>query len=123
MSHSISYVLLYVKDVPKSQEFYETLLGCKSVESAPTFALFVLPNGLKFGLWKRDEVEPKVSAQSGANEVCIEAGNVDAVYQEWKQAGVTIAQKPTTMDFGYTFVALDLDGHRVRVFKLADNPR
>jgi hypothetical protein len=27
-----------------------------------------------------------------------------------------IAQAPTAMDFGMTFVALDPDGHRLRVF-------
>ena len=30
--------------------------------------------------------------------------------------GVKIAQAPTRMDFGYTFLGLDPDGHRVRVF-------
>jgi predicted enzyme related to lactoylglutathione lyase len=30
--------------------------------------------------------------------------------------GVAIAQKPVEMDFGYTFTALDPDGHRLRVF-------
>jgi hypothetical protein len=30
--------------------------------------------------------------------------------------GLPIAQAPTAMDFGPTFVALDPDGHRLRVF-------
>jgi predicted enzyme related to lactoylglutathione lyase len=30
----------------------------------------------------------------------------------------TVAQKPTDMDFGRTFVVLDPDGHRIRVYKL-----
>jgi hypothetical protein len=29
---------------------------------------------------------------------------------------VSIIQEPTDMDFGRTFVGLDPDGHRVRVF-------
>jgi predicted enzyme related to lactoylglutathione lyase len=27
-----------------------------------------------------------------------------------------VAQPPTRMDFGFTFLALDPDGHRLRVF-------
>jgi len=30
-----------------------------------------------------------------------------------------VAQKPVDMDFGHTFVALDPDGHRLRVFAAA----
>lgn len=41
---------------------------------------------------------------------------VDNVSKEWKKRGLKIIQSPTTMDFGYTFVAADLDGHRLRVF-------
>ena len=31
-------------------------------------------------------------------------------------ASLAIAQAPATLDFGHTFVALDPDGHRLRVF-------
>ncbi len=34
--------------------------------------------------------------------------------------GLTIAQAPSDMDFGRTFVALDPDGHRLRVYWLSD---
>ena len=34
--------------------------------------------------------------------------------------GVKILQPPTDMDFGRTFVALDPDGHRLRVFAAAE---
>ncbi len=44
------------------------------------------------------------------------APEVDAVFAQWRALGVTIAQEPTTMDFGYTFVGLDPDGQRLRVF-------
>ena len=41
---------------------------------------------------------------------------VDAHFEIWKKQGMPIAQQPTEMDFGYTFVACDPDGHRLRVF-------
>ena len=34
----------------------------------------------------------------------------------WVAKGLAVIQTPTDMDFGHTFVALDPDGHRLRVF-------
>lgn len=36
--------------------------------------------------------------------------------QPRRERGLSIAQAPVAMDFGMTFVALDPDGHRLRVF-------
>jgi predicted enzyme related to lactoylglutathione lyase len=44
-----------------------------------------------------------------------DAAAVDATHAAWAKAGRKIAQAPTDMDFGRTFVALDPDGHRLRV--------
>lgn len=46
------------------------------------------------------------------------AGNdtVRALHTDWVRRGLVIAQAPTDIDFGHTFVALDPDGHRLRVF-------
>jgi predicted enzyme related to lactoylglutathione lyase len=41
---------------------------------------------------------------------------VDAAYAQWRAKGLPILQAPTDMDFGRTFVALDPDRHRLRVF-------
>jgi hypothetical protein len=41
---------------------------------------------------------------------------VDALYAGWSRRGLPVAQQPVEMDFGYTFVALDPDQHRLRVF-------
>ncbi len=40
---------------------------------------------------------------------------VDALYQQWSDSGVQIEQRPKQAVFGRTFVALDPDGHRIRV--------
>jgi predicted lactoylglutathione lyase len=34
-----------------------------------------------------------------------------------------VVQEPTQMDFGFTFVVEDLDGHRLRPCVLAEQPR
>ena len=49
-----------------------------------------------------------------------DATAVKATHADWIKRGLTIVQAPTAMDFGLTFVALDPDGHRLRVFARLD---
>jgi catechol 2,3-dioxygenase-like lactoylglutathione lyase family enzyme len=113
-------VILYVKDVTASAAFYADLLGRPPVEASPTFAMFALSSGVKFGLWTRDEVAPAVTAApGGGSELAITLADADAVraaHADWSRRKLPTAQAPTAMDFGYTFVALDPDGHRLRFF-------
>jgi len=113
-----NFVIFYVDNPPQSAAFYQDLLGRAPVESSPTFALFVL-DGMKLGLWSRHTVEPAARAAGGGTELCVAVdGNtrVDEVYADWGRRGLTVAQAPVEMDFGYTFVMLDPDQHRLRVF-------
>ncbi|TIN66847.1 MAG: drug:proton antiporter, partial [Mesorhizobium sp.] len=48
-----NFVILYVDQPLESGAFYSALLGREPVESSPTFVLFVLDAGFKFGLWSR----------------------------------------------------------------------
>ena len=112
-------IILYVKDAPASAAFYADLLGRAPVEASPSFAMFVLSSGLKLGLWSRGEVAPAVTAAPGGAELAITLGDADAVraaHADWTRRKLPVAQAPTAMDFGYTFVALDPDGHRLRLF-------
>lgn len=118
-------IILYVESPPDSAAFYTDLLGGEPVEASPGFALFVMPSGLKLGLWARHAVAPKVDAEPGGSEVVFPVptyAHVDAVWEDWRGRGLRILQPPATVDFGRTFVAADPDGHRLRVYKLADNP-
>ena len=116
---NFSFVLLYVENPPASAAFYADLLGRPVIEASPTFAMVPLSDGVMLGLWLRHTVEPKASAQPGGSEVAFTVETTDAaktLHADWKKRGLVIAQAPTDMDFGHTFVALDLDGHRLRVF-------
>lgn len=114
----LGFVLLFVANPQKSSLFYQEIFEMKPIEESPTFAMFQLKNGIMLGLWSKYTAEPPVDAQAGALEVCFPADNVDNIYEAWGKKHVTIAQKPTDMDFGRTFVALDPDGHRIRIYKL-----
>jgi predicted enzyme related to lactoylglutathione lyase len=48
---------------------------------------------------------------------------VRETYAAWTKLGLEVVQEPTRMDFGFTFVVADPDGHRLRPFVLAADPR
>ncbi|WP_133127067.1 VOC family protein [Legionella nagasakiensis] len=114
-------IILYVDSPAISAAFYANLLDQQPSESSPTFALFVLGNGIKLGLWSKHTVEPMADMTGGGGELAFSVDHtsvVDELYTRWKHKKLTITQSPTKMDFGYTFVALDPDGHRLRVYSL-----
>ena len=120
-----TFVLLYVDDPAASAEFYAGLLGRAPAEASPTFAMFALASGATLGLWSRHTVEPPPAAGGGGAELgfaVADAAAVDATHAEWRARGLAVAQPPAAMDFGRTFVALDPDGHRLRVFAPAAAP-
>ena len=117
-SATLGFTLLFVANPQKSSLFYQEILGLKPIEESPTFVMFALKNGVMLGLWSKYTAEPRVDVPAGALEICFPTENVDALYEELGKRGVTVAQKPTDMDFGRTFVILDPDGHRIRIYKL-----
>ena len=120
-----NFVILYVEKPEASAAFYSALLQRPPVESSPTFALFALDSGLMLGLWSRYTVSPPAAGRGGASELAFTVADADAVNQrhvDWSLRGLPILQAPTDMDFGRTFVALDPDGHRLRVFSPAPAP-
>jgi catechol 2,3-dioxygenase-like lactoylglutathione lyase family enzyme len=114
---NLALVILSVADPRASAEFYRGVLGTPPVEESPTFAMFAPSSGTALGLWSSSTIAPPVGAAAGASELCFVEPDVDAVHASWAARGIPIAQEPTDMDFGRTFVALDPDGHRLRVFR------
>ena len=114
-----NFILLYVASPATSADFYARVLGRPPVESSPTFVMFRLESGVMLGLWTRDGVNPAPTAGGGGGELAIAVDGdaaVDALHSAWRDTGVTIAQAPLKLDFGRSFLALDPDGHRLRVF-------
>jgi predicted enzyme related to lactoylglutathione lyase len=115
---NVSFILVYVEDVAASTAFYASVLGRAAIETSPTFSMLPAAPNLMLGLWKRDGVKPPANG-SGGGEIAFTAANnaeVDGLHAQWRARGVAMAQAPTKLDFGYTFVALDPDGARLRVF-------
>ena len=96
------FLLLHVQDPAASAAFYHALLNIPIVDQQCDFAMLPLRDGVMLGLWARTAVA--------------DAANVVMMHDDWQRRGVTIAQSPTQMVFGMTFVGVDPDGHRLRVF-------
>ena len=118
MSHP-NFILLYVANPTASAAFYADLLGAQPVEASPTFAMFALESGVMLGLWGKDGVEPPAQLTGGGAELAFALESdaaVDQWHARWETQGIPITLAPKRMDFGYTFVGTDPDGHRLRVF-------
>jgi len=114
-----NFVILYVDNPSASAAFYGDLLDKPPVESSPTFAMFALVSGVMLVLWSRHTVEPAATAPGGGGEIAFSVAansTVEKLHADWRGRGLTIVQEPTDLDFGRSFVALDPDGHRLRVF-------
>ncbi len=111
--------LLYVSDPSASAKFYTNLLGQPPLMVSPHIAIFEAAPGLKLGLWSRSKVEPAAPDAGVSSDLCFEVPDPAALTQlhaRWASQGVRIAMAPKTMYFGaVNFVALDPDGHRLRV--------
>jgi catechol 2,3-dioxygenase-like lactoylglutathione lyase family enzyme len=116
---AFSFVLLYVANPLASAAFYAGLLGAPVIEQSPTFAMLPLRDGVMLGLWSKHTVTPAAVSAPGASEIALTVDTADAVHAthaDWSKRGITMAQPPTALDFGTTFVAVDPDSHRIRVF-------
>jgi hypothetical protein len=116
--HVQSQLLASVRRKPHDQR--RVLHGARGggpIEASATFALFALPSGVMLGLWSKHTVEPTAPPSIGGSELAFTVDDANAVrakHAEWSARGMPIAQSATQMDFGYTFVALDPDGYRLR---------
>ena len=115
---NLGFLILFVTNPQKSSIFYQELFEIKPIEESPTFVMFALKNGVMLALWSKYTAEPRIEAPPGSTEVCFPTDNVDALYEAWSKKQLVTAQKPTDMDFGRTFLILDPDGHRIRIYKL-----
>lgn len=114
-----NFIILYVDNPLSSAAFYADLLKKSPKETSPTFVLFALDSGIMLGLCSKHTVEPAAVITGGGGEIgfpVTDKETVDSTYADWTQRGIRVAQKPIDVHYAYTFVVLDPDGHRLRVF-------
>jgi len=120
---SFEFTVLYVDNLAVSKAFYTGVLGLVPQELSPSFVSYELDSGLKLELCQRDsrifpaDLRPTEAVLGGGTEICLAVSTADeltALRDQWKALGARIAQEPTPLVFGFSFVALDPDGHRLR---------
>jgi catechol 2,3-dioxygenase-like lactoylglutathione lyase family enzyme len=121
----LSLVTLGVADLDRARRFYEAL-GWRETPRAEG-VVFFQSSGMVVGLWGREEL----AADSGVDDTggwggitlahnVASPAEVDAVIDEARTAGATIAREPAaTFWGGYSGVFVDPDGHP---WEVAHNP-
>jgi catechol 2,3-dioxygenase-like lactoylglutathione lyase family enzyme len=111
-------VLFYVKNPSESASFYEKIFELPPVAAFPTYVAFTFSNGFTFSLWST-QAKDFVSVGSGNRSelafMVSDDAEVRRLRDRWEKLGVSIEQDLHEAVFGLTFVALDPDGHRIRV--------
>ncbi len=110
--------IFYVSDIEKSAAFYGKALNQQPQELSPGFAMFLLPNGLKIGLWKTEAVIPETRFTGCGSELVLHVESdaaVEMAHEDWQAAGLPLTGAPFRREFGLSLVAEGPDGHRVRV--------
>jgi hypothetical protein len=111
-------VLIYVNDPLASAHFYEQLFEKKPVAAFPTYVAFTFENGFSVGLWSTKAKNFLSGGEGHRSELAFmvtDEGEVRKLRERWGSLGVKVEQDLHEAVFGLTFVALDPDGHRIRV--------
>ncbi|MGF1792334.1 VOC family protein [Photobacterium profundum] len=115
----IDSFVLYVEDIETSNKFYTETFECEGLVLSPTFVSFPLGTGVTIELKQLAQVSPSANTTGGGTELSLMvegSKTLRNLYEQWKKKGVKFLQIPTELVFGLTFVAIDPDGHRIRVF-------
>jgi catechol 2,3-dioxygenase-like lactoylglutathione lyase family enzyme len=123
----LSLVTLGVADLPRARAFYEAL-GWRSNTPPEQGVAFFQSNCMVLALWGRDDLarDSGVDDPGGWGGVALahnvgSPGEVDAVIEEARAAGATVAREPgETFWGGYSGIFVDPDGHP---WEVAHNPR
>ena len=111
-------LLFYVKSPLESALFYEKIFSIKPVAAFPTYVAFSFANGFTFSLWSiqaENFVSGGVGHRAELSFMVQDEQAVRELRKKWGEFGAVIEQDLHEAVFGLTFVALDPDGHRIRV--------
>jgi uncharacterized protein len=127
MEQRVSLLTLGVRNLARARRFYEGL-GWTTRAEAEDDVVFFQAGGMIVALWGRDELAGDSGVQDGGGWGGVtlayntrSPAEVDAVIEEARAAGGTIAREPAeTFWGGYSGVFVDPDGHP---WEVAHNPR
>ena len=118
----LSQVLLTVKDIDRSREFYTKKLGFKvRYDFSPEYIAILTPNKLQIGLHPS---RGKTRRKKTENPVGIEfqVDNVDSWYRKLRERGVRFIEKPKDAWGEREARFKDPDGYRLAISSPAKKP-
>ncbi|GEM79907.1 VOC family protein [Vibrio superstes] len=116
---TLDSIVLYVEDVQSSMAFYAKAFNCEPKLLSPTFATLDFASNVKITLKQADALTPSSPVRGGGTELSIPIANretFDTLFDNWQQQGIEFSQEREESVYGVNFVAVDPDGHRLRVF-------
>ncbi|MBX3064342.1 MAG: VOC family protein [Anaerolineae bacterium] len=118
---NLNYIIVYANDINKMTKFYIEALGMSIVEahSSPTFVTLSSDSGAMIGLQDKSasQLPPRDETQPGTVELSFAADDVDATWKQWQQNGVEMITEPLDLPFGRYFMAKDVEGHYLSVYR------
>jgi len=119
MSYAVRLIMLYVRDLAASQQFYTTTLHASVAFSTDDFVALTLSDGLTIGLFDAARgLPPEVSATSGGFEIDIEVEDIEAAYKEWQEKQGATLTEIFDIPIGRQFYGKDPDGHCLAFYQL-----
>lgn len=118
---NVHHILLTVKDLDASIQFYRDILGLTLEKQYKTFAML---NAGTFGIylntkpWSFDKQE---AAKGAGIFPHFEIENMEALVTHLKSKKITILQEPKNYSWGKEFFALDPDGYQWSFVELSQS--
>ena len=119
MMVTVDSLVLYVSDIKLSEAFYRQLFQCEAAQLSPTFVSMKCANNISIALKQNTALTPPSRITGGGTEISIVQPSQEAffaLYDTWKLLDIKFAQVPQAEVYGASFVVLDPDRHRIRVF-------
>ncbi|NAZ53689.1 glyoxalase [Vibrio toranzoniae] len=116
---TIDSFVLYVADIHRSMDFYAKAFDCKPKLLSPTFAALDFADNVKITLKQADFLTPASTVKGGGTEISMPLADketLENLYEAWTEKGIQFEQAPKESVYGINFVAVDPDGHRIRIF-------
>ena len=109
-------VLLQVRDVERSREFYTKKLGFRVLyDYSPEYLAVITPNKLQIGLHPSKKPVTKTRTAEKPVGIEFEVDNVDSWYQRLRKRGVRFSEKPKTTWGEREARFKDPDGYRLAI--------
>jgi len=113
-------VLLQVKDVERSREFYTRKLGFKVLyDFSPEYVAVLTPNKLQIGLHPFQIGHRRQRSRNQPAGIEFEVDNVDLWYRRLRKLGIRFSEKPKDSWGEREARFSDPDGYRLAISSLA----